>query len=100
MQTHEALQQILQKFAAKHLKLSPNAGSVLIASEMAKKFGVDRQSALKYAAELDSVLYAGKQIDLEYLKNSFAEIISQAEGNMNSSSNKNDDDDQLISLNP
>ena len=100
VQTHEALQQILQKFAAKHLKLSPNAGSVLIASEMAKKFGVDRQAALKYAAELDSVLYAGKQIDLEYLKNSFAGIISQAEENMNSSSNKNDDDDQLISLNP
>ncbi len=98
-QNHEELQQALQKFAVRNLSVSQNSGTVIIANAMANKYKIDKQVAMKYAAELDSVLYAGKQIDLEYLKNGFAELISQAEANMNTSSEKKDDD-KLISLNP
>lgn len=96
---HHELQQVLQNFAEQHLNVPANSGTVIIANAMSNKFRIDKQAAMKYAAELDSVLYAGKQIDLEYLKNAFADIISQIESNIDSSSAK-DDNDKLISLNP
>ncbi len=98
--THAELQEVLQRFATKHLNLSQHAGTVLIASEMGNRLGIDKQLAMKYAAELDSVLYAGKRIDLQYLKNGFAELVFQAEDNIKTAAAARKEEDELISLNP
>ena len=97
--SYQEIQELLQKFAARYLGISQNSATIIIAQALARKFGVDRALAMKYAAELDSVLYAGRSIELDYFRSAFSGLIAQAEAKLNSSSDKDDDDD-LIALNP
>ncbi len=101
--SYKELQEVLQRFATRYLGISQNAGTVNIAMALSQKYHVDKIDAMKYAAELDSVLYAGKQIDLEYLKNAFADLISKAEGKFGpaiDNDNESDRGSRLTSLNP
>ncbi len=99
-QSYVEIQELLQKFAARYLNISQNSGTIIIAQALNKRFGTDKAQAMKYAAELDSVLYAGKKIDLDYLSHSFAGIIAEAEEKLNQSSFSEKNDDDLIALNP
>lgn len=63
---------VLQDFAYRNLNLQKNMAAVLIAQNMQRQYPIEKHNIVKLAAEIDSAIYANKQIDINELKNSFA----------------------------